>query len=497
MYLGIDLGTSAVKLVVTDADQAIRASCSKPVATINPRPGWSEQDPQAWLDAVFAGLDALAARHGDLMGAVRGIGLSGQMHAALLLDARDRPVRPAILWNDQRASEEAAALARDHPELSRAVGVLPMPGFTGPKLLWLQRHDPESLARARTLLFPKDYVRLALTGERATDVSDAAGSWMLDQAARAWSPAAVEACGAAELDLPPVLGSHEVAGKLARDLAGRWGLPADVAVVAGAGDAPAGCVGVGVVRAGQGLISLGTSAQVLVAAASYAPAIDRLVHAFCHALPDTWYNMAALLTGASALSCVARWTGYGAVDDMLREVEASFGGPGDLVALPYLVGERTPHNDPAARAAFVGMSPATERRHFALAMMEAVAFSLRDGLEALSASLPVPPRMMLVGGGSASPFWAQMMATVLERELEVCNASGGGPAFGAARLAMIGAGDLAPEAVIRAPAVIRRFTPDPALGEAYRERLALFRSLYTALAPEFRKRIDLDRIGAP
>lgn len=495
MYLGIDLGTSAVKFVVTDARQAIRASFSVPVVTASPRPGWSEQDPQAWLDAVFAGLDSLAASHGDLMGGIRGIGLSGQMHAALLLDAHDRPVRPAVLWNDQRADGEAAELARTHPEISRMVGVLPMPGFTGPKLLWLRRNEPDVLAGARRLLFPKDYVRLALTGERATDVSEAAGSWLLDQAARAWSPRALEACGAENLALPPILASHAVAGCVRPELARRWGM-ADVAVVAGAGDAPAGCVGVGVVKAGQGLVSLGTSAQVMVVAAAYAPEIDRLVHAFCHAVPKTWYNMAALLNGASALSHVARWTGYDDVGCMLREVEAAQEGPGTILALPYLVGERTPHNDATARAAFVGMAPTTERRHLALAMMEAVTFSLRDGLEALAASVPVPPSLTLVGGGSASPFWAQMMATVLERDLEVCDASSRGPAFGAARLAMIGASGEAPEAVIRTPPVVARFSPDRTLGEAYRERLALFRSLYGALAPEFRKRAALDTAPA-
>ena len=309
MFLGIDIGTSAVKIVLVDEAQRAVASVEEALHPRQPRPSWSEDDAETWWAAVSTGLDRLAAEERESMGRVRGIGLSGQMHGALLLDIEDRPLRPAILWNDGRAAAEAEALAALGPELQRVMGVRPMPGFTGPKVLWLRRHEPEVLAHARHLLLPKDYVGLRLTGEHVTDISDAAGTWLLDQAARDWSPAAIEACGVDPAWLPRLVESTAVAGRLRPALAARWGMAPGTVAAAGGGDTAVGGVGIGAIGEAQGFVSLGTSGQVFLASRHYTPDPERLVHAFCHAVPGAWYRMAALLNGASPLAAVARWTG--------------------------------------------------------------------------------------------------------------------------------------------------------------------------------------------
>jgi xylulokinase len=284
------------------------------------------------------------------------------MHSLVALDAEDRPVRPAILWNDGRSHAEAAELAALGLDLQRRTGVLPMPGFTGPKLLWLARNEPGAFARTRSILLAKDYVRLKLSGERATDVSDAAGTWLLDQYRRAWCDDAVAACGAAPGLLPRLVESPEATGTVRPELAARWGLRKDVVVDGGADDVAAGGIGIGAVNPGDAFVSLGTSAQVFVADDAHRPEPELLVHAFCHALPGRWFRMAALLNGASPLAAALPWTGGESVAALLAEVEAASAGPSRLLALPYLSGERTPHNDPLARGAIVGLDAATTRR---------------------------------------------------------------------------------------------------------------------------------------
>ncbi|MGE3877240.1 MAG: xylulokinase, partial [Parvibaculaceae bacterium] len=408
MFLGIDIGTSAVKLVIVDAAQTIRAAAERPLAPVQPRPLWSEDDPEKWWQAVASGLDALASDHPRAMAAVAGIGLSGQMHSAVFLDDRDAPVRPAILWNDGRSAREAAELAQLGRDLQEETGVLPMPGFTGPKFLWLTRNEPEAARGTRTLLLAKDFIRLKLSGEKATEVTDAAGAWLLDEARRQWSDRALAACGIDRSLLPVLKESHEPSGVLRAELAARWGLPRNVVIAAGAGDVPAGGIGAGIVDPGDGFISLGTSAQIFLADTAHRPDPGCLVHAFCHALPDRWFRMAALLNGASPLSAFARWCGSNDVAALLAEAEAAFKGPSYLLALPYLYGERTPHNDPLARAAVVGMTYSTTRADIVQAIIEGVAFSLADGLDVLAAASPRPKSVALIGGGARSAFWARL-----------------------------------------------------------------------------------------
>lgn len=483
VFIGIDIGTSAVKLALVDAAQRLLGGSEVALNPSQPRPHWSEDDPDAWWAAVLDGMDRLARDHGRDMAGVRAIGLSGQMHGAVLLDAADRPVRPAILWNDGRSAAEAAALARLGDGLQEEVGVLAMPGLTGPKLAWLRRHEPDALARTRHLLLPKDTVRLRLTGERATDVSDASGTWLFYQAARSWSRRAIEACEVEPGWLPRLVESREPTGALRADLARRWGLPDGVVVAGGAGDVAAGGVGIGAVEAGRGFLSLGTSAQVFVAAERHEPDPARMVHAFCHAVPDRWFRMAALLNGASPLAAAARWTGRTDIAALLAEVEAGYRGPSDLLALPYLFGERTPHNDPFARGAVIGLSGTTGPVHIVQAVMEAVAFSLADGFGVLGLRASPATRLGFIGGGARSAFWGRLIASVLDVTLVRYDDADRGPAFGAARLARLCVTGEPVAAVATEPAARADIAPDPALHAAYAPRLAAFRALYRALRP--------------
>lgn len=483
MQIGIDIGTSAVKFLLVDDAQALVANIERPLHPVQPKPSWSEDDPELWWQAVADGLDFLARDHRKAMSGVRAIGLSGQMHAVVLLDDADVPVRPAILWNDGRSVREAAELAQLGPELQREMGILPMPSFTGPKFLWLKRHEPDVVRRSRVLLLAKDFVRLKLSGEKVTDISDAAGAWLIDEAKRQWSDRALAACGIERSLLPALLESHEASATLKHDLAARWGMPAHVVIAAGAGDVPAGGIGVGAINPGDGFISLGTSAQIFLADTAHHPDPGRLVHAFCHALPDRWYRMAALLNGAGPLSAVARWTGDGDVAPLLAEVEANFRGPSSLLALPYLFGERTPHNDPLARAALVGMTSSTSRADLVQAVLEGIAFSLCDGLDALIGQQARPESLALIGGGARSAFWAKLIASALDLRLVRYEASDRGPAFGAARLARLAVTKEDAKAVVVPPPIRDVIEPDRALHEAYQPRLQAFRALYKALAP--------------
>lgn len=483
MYLGIDIGTSAVKFVIVDADQNILATAERPLAPVQPRPLWSEDDPEKWWQAVGQGLDILARDHPRLMAAVSGLGLSGQMHSAVFLDAKDEPVRPAILWNDGRSTREAAELAQLGLDLQCETGVLPMPGLTGPKFLWLARNEPDAARRTRTLLLAKDFIRLKLSGEKATEVTDAAGAWLLDEDRRQWSERALAACGIDKSLLPALRESRAASGIVRPELANRWGLSRKVVIAAGAGDVPAGGIGAGIVNPGDGFISLGTSAQIFLADTAHRPDPGRLVHAFCHALPDRWYRMAALLNGASPLSAFARWSGTGDVAALLAEAEAGFKGPSYLLALPYLYGERTPHNDPLARAAIIGMTYSTTRADLIQAILEGVAFSLADGLDVLSAGPARPKRVALIGGGARSAFWARLIASILDLSLVRYEASDRGPAYGAARLARLAVTNEEAERVVVPPPIRDVITPDAGLREAYRPRIEAFRTLYKALKP--------------
>lgn len=477
MWLGIDLGTSAAKAVLVDAGDRPVAQASAPLAVSRPRPSWSEQAPADWWAAVEAAVAGVRAQAGAAWGAVAGIGLSGQMHGATLLDAADAVLRPAILWNDGRSAAECAALEAAEPRSREITGNLAMPGFTAPKLLWVRAHEPEVFARVRRVLLPKDWLRLRMTGEAASDVSDASGTLWLDVALRAWSPAMLAATGLDERAMPKLHEGPEETGRLRAEVASAWGLRR-VPVVAGGGDNAAGAVGAGVVRPGEAFVSLGTSGVLFAADDRFRPEPARAVHAFCHALPGTWHQMAVLLSAASCLTWAARATGAADEAALLAEIEAARPAPATVLFLPYLSGERTPHNDPAARGAWFGVDHDTTRAGLGRAVLEGVALACADAQAVLLEAGATPREVTLIGGGARSRLWAEILAAALARPLALRAAGEVGPALGAARLARIGTTGADPAASCPPPPVVAVVEPDPALAARYAELLPRWRLLY-------------------
>ena len=485
MFLGIDIGTSSVKAVVASEDQQVMASASAPLDVSRPHPLWSEQDPEDWWRAVEQAVLQLRERAGTAWQAVRAIGLSGQMHGVVLIDDAGMPLRPAILHNDGRAHEGAAELNRSLPAIGSIAGVPAMPGFAAPKLMWLRRHEPEVIARAKHLLLPKDYVRFRMTGSFATDMCDASGALLLDVGQRQWSPEIAEACGIAPGLLPPALEGCAVSGLLKGQVAASWGLPPGTIVATGAGDAAAGAIASGAVNQGDACISLGTATQYFVARESYRPAPEHLIHSFAHGLPGRWFQMAALLNGAGALAWAAGLLGRSDSDigALLAETELAFAGPSPLLFLPYLAGERTPHNNPHAKGVLFGLTPATTPQQVTQAVLEGVALSLADAQGYVAETGALPQSVAVNGGGSRSGLWMRILASALDKTVLLHAGAETGPAFGAARLARLAATGEDPAQVCGKPAVAGEVPPDPALRDAYAERLPRFRALYRAVAP--------------
>ncbi|MCX7344242.1 MAG: xylulokinase [Alphaproteobacteria bacterium] len=487
MFLGIDIGTSAIKALLVDGDENGLATATVAVATSRPQALWSEQDPDEWWRATTDAVAQLRTQAGPAWSAVRAIGLSGQMHGAVLLGATGRPLRPAIIWNDGRSHREASRLNFDLAEIGTIAGVIAMPGFTAPKLIWLRQNEPEILRDTAHLLLPKDYVRLQMTGTLATDMSDAAGSLLLDCGARDWSDAILSQCGVSRRQLPELLEGSAPSGHLRDELASAWGLPKGIVVAAGAGDAAAGAIGVGAIAEGDAFISLGTSAQYFIARDGYHPAPEHLIHTFCHGLPQRWFQMAAILNGASSVAWAVGATGGGDIGALLAEVEKGYEGPSPVLFLPYLTGERTPHNDAHAKGVFFGLTPVTTRHDLVLAALDGVTLSLADCQDLLAETGGLPTSVAVVGGGARSSLWMRILASALGREMVLYEGSDVGPALGAARLARIALTGEDPDAVCRKPAIAARFAPDAALHAAYGRRLQRYRDLYAALRPAFRE----------
>jgi xylulokinase len=485
MYLGIDIGTSSVKAVVVDGAQAILASAAAPLSVSRPKELWSEQNPADWWAAVEQAIAALRPRAGKAWDGIKAIGLSGQMHGAVLLDEAGQPVRPAILHNDGRSHAEAEALNRKLPEIGAIAGVPAMPGFVAPKLLWIARYEPDAIGRAQHLLLPKDYIRFRMTHGFATDMCDASGALLLDAAKREWSPEIAAAVGIPLAMLPTPLEGSAVSGLLQGAVARDWGLPPGIIVATGAGDAAAGAVACGAVNEGDAFISLGTATQYFVARDSYRPAPEHLIHTFCHALPGRWFQMAALLNGAGALAWAAELMGRSDIGKLLEDTEKAFTGPSPILFLPYLSGERTPHNNPQAKGVLFGLTPAATPEQVTQSVLEGVALSLADAQGYLAETGDLPERIAVNGGGSRSRFWMKILASALNKTVLLQEGSEAGPAFGAARLARLAATGEDPSAVCSKPAIAAEIAPDPALAAAYAERLTQFRALYRAVEPLF------------
>ena len=474
MYIGLDLGTSGLKGILIDDAQRVLAEATAPLSVSRPAPGWSEQAPADWILAVEAVLTALAA-HG--LGAVRGIGLSGQMHGATLLDAADKVLRPCILWNDTRSHLEAAELDAD-PRFRAITGNIVFPGFTAPKLVWVARREPEVFAKLAKVLLPKDYLRLWLTGEHVGDMSDAAGTSWLDTGARGWSADLLDATGMTLSQMPRLVEGSEVSGTLRADIAARFGMPAGVVVAGGGGDNAASGIGVGVVKAGQAFVSLGTSGVLFAANDGYQPDPATAVHTFCHALPGTWHQMGVILAATDALNWFARLAGTAAAG--LTADLGALQGPGSTRFLPYLGGERTPLNDAAVRGAFLGLDHATDQQAATRAVLEGVTFAIADCRDALAATGTRMDSLLAVGGGSRSDYWLAAIATALDTPVSVPVAGDFGGAFGAARLGMMAATGAGAE-LATPPEIARVIEPVTALVPAFAEGHTRYRAARDAI----------------
>lgn len=478
MYLGIDLGTSEVKALVIDENGDIVTSHSAPLTIQRPHPHWSEQSPQAWWEATDYLMSTLKEKCGQHWAAIKAVGLSGQMHGAVLLDESDEVIRPAILWNDTRSALECAELEEMAPELHTVAGNLAMPGFTAPKLLWVRRHEPENFRRIETVLLPKDYLRLKMTGKKISDMSDSAGTLWLDVARRDWSDSLLEQCGLSRRNMPALVEGCDVSATLAPEIAERWGLNPSVVVAGGGGDNAVSAIGVGAVNPGDAFISLGTSGVLFVVNEAYRPAPASAVHAFCHVLPNRWHQMSVMLSAASCLQWFCRLVGV--TETALLEEVAQLGEDEKAEApmfLPYLSGERTPHNDPNAKGIFHGLTHASNRATMGYAVLEGVSFGLADGLRVLQESGTRIEQCSLVGGGARSPLWAQLLADVLNMPIVTHKGGETGGALGAARLACLAAGkDLA--SVCRKPEIYQTWPPRAQQHTALMKRYGQFNALY-------------------
>ncbi len=483
MFIGIDLGTSGVKAILLDKSGLILGTKTVPLSVSRPAALWSEQDPQEWWSATDQAVKELA-KDIDLSHVIA-IGLAGQMHGATLLNDNGEVLRPAILWNDGRCAAECLEIEQLVPNSREITGNIMMPGFTAPKLKWVQKNEPECFAKIAKVLLPKDYIRYRMTGDFASDMSDSAGTMWLDVAKRDWNDELLAATGLTREQMPKLYEGSDVTGVLSKEIAKAWGM-ACVPVIAGAGDNAAGAIGVGITQPGQAMLSLGTSGVYFAVTDGFAANPESALHTFCHALPASWHSMSVILSAASCLDWVAKLTGAASVPEMLAEVEAEAAADSDVIFLPYLSGERTPHNNPHAKGVFFGMTHETKRPELAKAVLEGVAFAFADGLDALHATGNEPDEISLIGGGARSPYWRQMLADVFNKKLVYRAGGDVGPALGAARLAHLGATENAKiEEVCPVPGLIQTHSPNSESHASYSVKRETFQKLYVQVKDLF------------
>ncbi|MBA11060.1 MAG: xylulokinase [Flavobacteriaceae bacterium] len=475
MFIGLDLGTSHLKGIVIDDAQNVCAEASVSLSLMRPKNGWSEQNPQDWLDATENVMASLANKVN--LKKVNAIGLSGQMHGATLLDKNDNVLRPCILWNDTRSAEEASYL--DSKTIFRNLtGNIVFPGFTAPKLAWVRKHEPNIFAKISKVLLPKDYLRLWLCGEYVAEMSDAAGTSWLDVKRRDWSDALLAETDLDRSQMPTLIEGCEISGVLKKTHASKWGLPHGVIIAGGGGDNAASAIGVGVVKAGDAFVSLGTSGVLFAASDEYQPDAASAVHTFCHALPNTWHQMGVILAATDAMN----WFGQ-VLNSSAQEMTNDLGvlkAPSKTLFLPYLGGERTPHNDAQIRASFINLDHNADRQAMIRAVIEGVAFAFRDCFDALSSTGTKINQLVAVGGGAKSEYWVQAIATALGLPISIPVAGDYGGAFGAARLGMIAYGINRYDVAI-SPKIKHIIEPVMSLHDDYLSALKSYRETYKVL----------------
>lgn len=477
MYIGIDIGTSGIKGILLNDNHQILASYIEKLTVSRPYPLWSEQNPLDWWEATDKVLLALSSQHS--LKEVKSIGLTGQMHGAVLLDKEGSVLRPAILWNDGRSYQECIELEETISDSREITGNVMMPGFTAPKICWVRKHELEIYHKIDKVVLPKDYLRWLMTGVFASDMSDASGTMWLDVKDRAWNEELLQACGLTIKNMPKLYEGNQVTGTIKPELAARWGLSPQVTVVAGGGDNAAGAIGVGIWRKGQAMLSLGTSGVYFVASDGFLSNPEKGVHSFCHALSNTWHLMSVMLSAASCLDWIAKVTGIQTVGELLQLAQTASTEPSSILFLPYLSGERTPHNNPKATGVLFGLTHKHDRKDIAKAVIEGVSFGLAEGMEVLHATGLKPDHISLIGGGARSPFWRQLLADITGQSLQYRQGGDVGPALGAARLAMLSCqpqasfGDLLLE-----PPVEATYVPNPSIQARYKEKYQQFKALY-------------------
>ena len=482
MFLGIDVGTSEVKVLLLDAEHHVIGITGSSLEVSRPHIGHSEQDPAAWWTATQLALAHLKSKFATEYAAIQAIGLSGQMHGAVLLDANNQVLRPAILWNDTRSAKECEEMMTELPTLPQIAGSLAMPGFTAPKLRWLAKHEPAVFSKIAKVILPKDYIRFRLTGEHVSDMSDASGSMWLDVEKRTWSADLLKLTGLTEAHMPRLVEGSTASGNLTLQAAETLGLQAGMVVAGGAGDNASSAIGMGAVNAGEGFLSLGTSGVLFVVTPKYQPNAASATHAFCHAVPNRWHQMSVMLSAASCLQWVTKL--LGASSEAVLEAQASglsatqrANAP---LFLPYLSGERTPHNDAVTRGSFHELSNDTDAAALAYSVIEGVSFGLADGMLALQAAGCDVKQLSLVGGGARSALWAQQLATLLNINIVTHEESAAGGALGAARLAWLATGASVAD-VCQAPAISKTYQPDAQEKHILAQRYGRFRAIYPAL----------------
>jgi len=479
MYLGIDLGTSSVKTILMDDEQVVIASALAPISVSRLHDGWSEQDPSHWINAIESSLNEIKKTEPVKLSAVKGIGLSGHMHGATLLDSDASVIRPCLLWNDTRSHEQASRL--DTATSRKIAGNILFPGFTAPKTVWVAEHEPDAFSRISKVLLPKDFVRYWLTGEYVSEMSDAAGTGWLDVQKRSWSQELLEASGLQLDHMPRLVEGTDVSGTLRKSLAAQYGMKANVIVAGGAGDNAASACGMGTIEEGNAFLSLGTSGVLFAANSTYQPNADSAVHTFCHALPNTWHQMGVILAATDALNWLSNLL-HKSPEELTAPLEGQPSTPSDLIFLPYLGGERTPINDAKARGVFVGLKHTTDAVDMTRAVLQGVGFAFRDCQLALQTAGTTLTQATAIGGGAKSDYWLQLIANTLNISLNIPTAGDYGASLGAARLGMIAAEQASASVVCIAPETQYTIEPEGNFSQ-WIELHEKYQSTYRSLAP--------------
>ncbi len=484
MYLGIDLGTSSVKLILIDDAQNLITTHSSPLTVSRVQELWSEQDPLSWWTGVESAFLLIKKTHASALKKLRAIGLSGQMHGATLLDKANKVLRPAILWNDGRSFKECDDIKKRVPNAEQITGNLLFPGFTAAKLLWVKNNEPSLFQSLHKVLLPKDYIRLCLTNHYATDLSDASGTSWLDVGNRCWSDEMLAATHLTRANMPELFEGNAITAPISNEIASRWGIPTDTVVVAGGGDNAASAISMNIINPGQAFLSLGTSGVYFSADDCYRPNPHDAIHTMCHCLPNRWHEMNVYLSAASCISWFANNIAQAPLKLLMNEAQDNHTNATPLF-LPHLGGERTPYNNPHAKAVFFGMTHDTQRATLMQSVLEGVALLIAQGQQALAKIGVHADEINVVGGGADSPYWGKILASALNRPLTYRHGADLGAALGAAKLAWLGIHGGDPTKVLTLPPVKHIIEPNRDWVDHYAHKLEKFKRVYAALENEF------------